>query len=95
MGTEYLSYMKSIATFAPTFYGYIISVLASVQGNHLDSYTIILESFMSFRGPLFRKPVTDQELLFCCFLQQTGFCKVSSLQFGDCAAADKIDPMMI
>ena len=29
MGTEYLSYVKSISTFAPTFYGYIISVLAS------------------------------------------------------------------
>ena len=26
------SYVKSIATFAPTFYGYIISVLASVHG---------------------------------------------------------------
>ena len=30
MGAEYLYYVKSIATFAPTFYGYIISVLASV-----------------------------------------------------------------
>ena len=32
MSAEYLSYVKSIATFAPTFYGYIISVLASVWG---------------------------------------------------------------
>ena len=31
MGAEYLSYVKSIATFAPTFYGYIISVSASVS----------------------------------------------------------------
>ena len=30
MGAEYLSYVKSIATLSPTFYGYIISVLASV-----------------------------------------------------------------
>ena len=30
MGAEYLSYVKTIATFALTFYGYIISVLASV-----------------------------------------------------------------
>ena len=30
MDAEYLPYVKSIATFAPTFYGYIISVLASV-----------------------------------------------------------------
>ena len=30
MGAEYLFYVKSIATFAPTFYGYIISILASV-----------------------------------------------------------------
>ena len=32
IGVEYSSYVKSIATFAPTFYGYIISVLASVCG---------------------------------------------------------------
>ena len=32
MGAEYLPYVKSIATFAPTFYGYIISVLASLLG---------------------------------------------------------------
>ena len=31
MGAEHLSYVKSIATFALTFYGYIISVLASVR----------------------------------------------------------------
>ena len=30
MGAEYLSYVKSIATFALTFFVYIISVLASV-----------------------------------------------------------------
>ena len=30
MGAEYLSYVKYIATFALTFYRYIISVLASV-----------------------------------------------------------------
>ena len=30
MGAEYLSYVKSIATFALTFFWYIISVLASV-----------------------------------------------------------------
>ena len=28
--------------------------------------------FRIFRGPLFHKPVTGQELFFCCFLQQTG-----------------------
>ena len=31
MGADYAPYMKSIATFAPTFYGYIISILASVS----------------------------------------------------------------
>ena len=30
LGAEYLSYVKSIATYAPTFFGYIISVLAIV-----------------------------------------------------------------
>ena len=31
MGVEYLSYVKSIATFALIFFGYIILVLASVK----------------------------------------------------------------
>ena len=31
MGTEYLSHVKFIATRAPTFFGYIILVLASVR----------------------------------------------------------------
>ena len=30
LGAEYLSYVKSIATFASTFYEYIIAVLACV-----------------------------------------------------------------
>ena len=34
MGAEYLSYVKFIATEAPTFFGYMISVLASVQRFH-------------------------------------------------------------
>ena len=32
---KYLSYVKSIATFALTFFGYIISVLASVHSANL------------------------------------------------------------
>ena len=31
MGAKYLSYVKFIATEAPTFFGYIISILASAQ----------------------------------------------------------------
>ena len=31
MGADYSFYVKSIATNAPTFFGYIISVLASVK----------------------------------------------------------------
>ena len=41
-----------------------IKLILDDQGNHLDSYAINLESFRSFRGPLFRKPVTGQELFF-------------------------------
>ena len=33
MGTEYLSYVKFIAIEAPRFFGYIISVLASVASS--------------------------------------------------------------
>jgi len=41
-----------------------IKLILDDQGNHLDSYTISLESFRPFRGPIFRKPVTGQELFF-------------------------------
>ena len=43
------------------------------QGNHLDSYTISLKSFRSFRGHLSCKPVTGQDFFFAVsFIQQTG-----------------------
>ena len=48
-----------------------MKLIVDYQGNLLDSYAISLESFRSFRGPLFRKPVTGQELLLP-FLKQTG-----------------------
>ena len=41
-----------------------IKLTLNDQGNHLDSYTMSLESFRSFRGPLFHKPVIGQELFF-------------------------------
>ena len=36
LGAEYLSYVKSIATFFPTFFGHIISVLASVGADEFE-----------------------------------------------------------
>ena len=36
MGADYLFYVKSIAIFALTFFGYIISVLASVNDNFIN-----------------------------------------------------------
>ena len=62
--------------FEVAFVSYGIKLILDDQGNHLDSYAISLQSFRSFRGSLFRKPVTSHELFFCCFLQQT----VSNLQ---------------
>ena len=42
MGAEYLSYVKSIATFALTLYGHIILVLASVCTNsHLHKFNAL------------------------------------------------------
>ena len=38
LGAKYLSFVKFIATRAPTFFGYIISVLASVTYNHSNHY---------------------------------------------------------
>ena len=48
-----------------------IKLILDDQGNHLDSYTISLESLRSFRSPLFCKPVTGKEH-FCCLLKQIG-----------------------
>ena len=45
MGAEYLFYVKSIATFATTFYGYIISVLASVRQLRIHG---MIDSFLLF-----------------------------------------------
>ena len=39
MGADYSFYVKFIATRAPPFFGYIISVLASVQGDRLFAYS--------------------------------------------------------
>ena len=41
-----------------------IKLILDDQGNHLDSSAISLESFKSFRGHLFCKPVTSKELFF-------------------------------
>ena len=43
MDAEYLSYVKSIATFALTFYGYIISVLASVACVPKTKYVYLIK----------------------------------------------------
>ena len=52
MVAEYLSYVKSIATFAPTFYGYIISVLASdcrlYIGRSDDQFSCLTHCRLSF-----------------------------------------------
>ena len=51
MDAEYLSYVKSIATFPPTFYGYIISVLASViciACIFSSFYDFLFDSFCNF-----------------------------------------------
>ena len=41
-----------------------IKLIPNDQGNHLDSYTVSLESFRSFRGPLFFKQVLTGQALF-------------------------------
>ena len=49
-----------------------IKLILDDQGNHLDLYTISLESFRSFRGPLFRKPVTGREHFFAVSYSKPG-----------------------
>ena len=58
-----------------------IKLTLNDQGNHLDSYTISLESFSSFRGHPFQKPVTDQDF-FCWFLQQAGSNAIRLMKFA-------------
>ena len=58
MGAEYLSYVKSIATFAPTFYGYIIFILASVgtyQNFDQECETKFFESSFVINGHVFKR----------------------------------------
>ena len=60
LGTEYSSYVKSIAPFALTFFGYIISVLASVEsqaipalfGRSIKFFTLDSVSNESWKFPL-------------------------------------------
>ena len=42
MGADYLFCVKSIATLALTFFGYIISVLASVNAQFNDNHNFII-----------------------------------------------------
>ena len=59
MGVEYLSYVKSIATFAPTFYGHIISV-----GPALGQFTKKRKKHFSNKMFLF----SFSEVEFICYL---------------------------
>ena len=49
LGAEYLSYVKSIATFALTFFGYIISVLANVYCTLQEIFPTIPIQLRSFQ----------------------------------------------
>ena len=49
--SKYLFYVKSIATYAPTFFGYIVSVLASVISRHYpDSYRFLKSFKLNLRN---------------------------------------------
>ena len=50
MCAEYLSYVKFIATEAPTFFGYIISVLASVSHLYQENIIAILEAVIPLQN---------------------------------------------
>ena len=67
MGAVYLSYLKSIATFAPTFFGYIISVLASVtylveSCSQIESNTC---SLLILKVKYSKFKIYTRETLFC------------------------------
>jgi len=47
LGVECLFYVKSIATFALTFFGYIISVLASEYGVQAIVYCTLIKFYIN------------------------------------------------
>ena len=73
-GAEYLSYVKSIATFALTFFGYIISVFASVRRTCLFHnvervfiHAVLVQGCRNWRipvSPCLPKFLEDQLTLF-------------------------------
>ena len=48
MGADYSFYVKSIATYAPTFFGYIISVLAILAALYWKNDTLAAMMQISF-----------------------------------------------
>ena len=47
IGADYSFYVKSIATFALTFFGYIVSVLASVYGVQAIVYCTLIKFYIN------------------------------------------------
>ena len=56
-----------------------IKLMLDDQGNHFDSFRISLKCFGSFRGPLFHKPVTGQELFVANWCKKNGSSKQDML----------------
>ena len=74
MGAEYSFYVKYIATFAPTFYGYIISLLASVLSIAIPKATLelIFCLFITVRyhyGQNFRILIKNYEAILISLIQ--------------------------
>ena len=60
-----------------------IKLILDDQGNHLDLYTISLESLKSFRGHLFLKPVTGKKLFFAVSHSKAALVARMDLNVGD------------
>ena len=64
MGAEYLSYVKSIGTFAPTFYWYIIFFLASVSCHQLRPRLVDLGQKVAFPVQANHKSFKPRQLIW-------------------------------
>ena len=80
MGAEYLSYVKSIATFAHTFYGYIVSVLAGVFGFKYSEYSkCSLLNNVNCQNNLLSTLFSEKDV----FQRPAGEAKVQNYFFGE------------
>ena len=104
LNAEYLFYVKSIATYSPTFFGYIISVLASVNfsnilhifvGKGLDVLQSKIKPFEEYLAGLLKKPFLKESDILFTFLTSNDEFTMASSTLGVGKIINKVNPMKL